>query len=68
MIGLIITISLLALFMLLSFISPEKTENKFWKTVNKVRRGMDFICYWMMNAFGILALVLAVLLGLHVIG
>lgn len=68
MTGLVLTIIVLTVFMILSFVAPEKSESGFWNTINKIRKVMDTVCYWMLNAFGILTIVLAVLLGLNVIG
>ncbi len=36
MTGLVITIIVLTVFMILSFVASEKSENKFWKMVNKI--------------------------------
>lgn len=41
-----------ALFFL-SVFGPLHSEKKFWKTIYKIRSGMDFISYWFFNICGI---------------
>ena len=43
------------LIMILSFIGPEHSENRFWQTVQKAGHILDQICWWFFNLSAVLA-------------
>ena len=46
--------------LILSFLGPENSENRFWIFTQKTRRIMDAVCYWFMTAMGIITLLFGI--------
>lgn len=52
---------------LLSVIAPsgEKRLRPFWRAINRMRDGMDFVCYWFFNLCAAAALIYGVWWGIR---
>ena len=55
---LLLTIAFTVFF--LSVFAPSESRKRFWIFIRKMRIGLDLICYWTFNLFGIIAILYAI--------
>ena len=60
---LIVSILLASLVLLLTFVGPEDRTSGFWYYIQRIRRAMDMISYWIFCIFGIGAILIVIIYG-----